>query len=106
MSQNRDSHHTGHATVELLHGSNFWSRFKKNIVIETKNAFGSLKTGAIFFSIILIGFYFFLLTFNEIKERWDIVFPLAVVYLVGTYLTLLPMYLVVPLAAAILFVPK
>lgn len=75
------------------------SHHKKDLIatIFIKNLIAVVQivhTGINLLLVSILGFFFYLLDFKQVKAVWDIFLPRIVLYLLGVYLTVLPLYVV------------
>ncbi len=94
MGTQAQLHHEKHTHSENV----FFMRFRKNLI---KELVASLKMISFLINLTLVsilGIVLFMNEFDFVKQILTIAIPPAFIFLAGKYLTLLPMYLVVPLA--------
>lgn len=90
--------HVRHLTKEPLthgHHNTFLVRFQKNLLLEISKALLVLRTFFVFVSSIVYGALLFLFDFDIVKDVFWFLFPYLAFYVIGLYLTLLPMYVVI-----------
>lgn len=92
-TQHLRHHSSSHLTLEI-----FLTRFKKNIRKDLKN----IQDILVFVVTSLYGVLLFLLDFEMVNKVLGIILPPLFIYFTGTYMTLLPYYVVIPLV----FIPK
>ncbi len=80
----------------------FWKRFKKNLNLELENSWRILALVIIS----ILGFFLFLFGFALVKGIFDEIKPYIIIFLVGSYLTLLPFFVIVGLLFVTLFKPQ
>lgn len=78
----------------------FGVRFKKNLKLETRARCKDLLLVFAWIKAILFGFFDLLFEFEYIRLLAFCVLPPLFIFLIGKYLTVLPMYLVIPLIFA------
>jgi hypothetical protein len=93
-------HHDGYATAHSHR--NFWGRFRYHLVLETKQALGSLRFVFKIFFLAMYGFIKFLFEFDAVKDWFKKLFPFFMIYMSVRYLTLLPTYV----AFVLMLVPE
>ncbi len=83
----------------------FLKRFRKNLLKELRAISSILTVIMAFVKTFLLGAVLFIFEFELFKEVLSIIFPSVAIFLIGYYLTLLPFYIVFPLACipAIMF---
>ncbi len=76
----------------------FWMRFRKNLIKELVTSFMMIGFLINLTLVSILGIILFINEFDFVKQILTIVTPPAFIFLAGKYLTLLPMYIVIPLA--------
>ena len=95
-----------HSYEHTLSYDTFLTRFRKNLIKEFVSILISIREILSVFLVSIVGVILFVFEFSLFKKVLSVVLPPVAIFLIGKYLTLLPMYAVIPLTVASIFFPS